>query len=231
MISNRATIGWVLMMMTFYLHAQQSRDLVIEFQPMFGKAPIPSEAERYVIHQSDSLAFDVFRWYLSSFHLILNNEVVWTETNSYHLLDMDDRNSLSINLSIPEGLMYDQLQFNLGIDSATNASGVHGGDLDPTKGMYWTWQSGYIHFKLEGRIKVADTPLEAFQFHLGGFDGVNNTIQEIKLQTGTSSKLVISVDLMRFFQGFDLASQRTIMSPGSKAVQLSQKAAKMFTVR
>ena len=48
------------------------------------------------------------------------------------------------------------------------------GDLDPVHGMYWTWQSGYIQFKLEGLLRdsAGERKLE---LHLGGFEGENKT--------------------------------------------------------
>jgi hypothetical protein len=53
-------------------------------------------------------------------------------------MNTDKHSKLSFDL--PTYLKYDQIQFQLGIDSLTNVSGAMGGDLDPTKGMYWTWQ-------------------------------------------------------------------------------------------
>ena len=70
----------------------------------------------------------------------------------------------SLALQIPSNIPFSKLKFQLGIDSLTNVSGAMGGDLDPTKGMYWTWQSGYINMKIEGKSNSCKTRKNQFQF-------------------------------------------------------------------
>jgi hypothetical protein len=50
--------------------------------------------------------------------------------------------------------------------------------------MYWTWQTGYVQWKMEGaiRVKVKTNPLadsvveeHPLELHLGGFDGATKT--------------------------------------------------------
>ena len=81
---------------------------------------------------------------------------------------------------------HDKIKFNLGIDSLTNVSGVMGGDLDPTKGMYWTWQSGYINFKMEGSSAVCPTRNHEFQFHIGGYQDPFYAMQTLELEVKNS---------------------------------------------
>jgi hypothetical protein len=69
------------------------------------------------------------------------------------LIDFDENDSNALCLEIPDDIEFDAIQFNLGLDSLTNVSGALGGDLDPTKGMYWTWQNGYVNFKLQGSFR------------------------------------------------------------------------------
>lgn len=44
------------------------------------------------------------------------------------------------------------ITFSLGVDSLKQAKPLYSGDLNPLKYMYWTWQSGYIQLKAEGKI-------------------------------------------------------------------------------
>lgn len=77
-------------------------------------------------------------------------------------------------LNLPANLLF-------GVDSLLQVSGVQSGALDPLKGMYWTWQTGYIQFKMEG-ILSKDTLGEGLipiQLHLGGFQGESNCQQRI----------------------------------------------------
>ena len=92
----------------------------------------------------EHIQINQLKYYVSSIRLMKIDEVTYEESNSYHLIDHHDEQSLTISLSLPDKIVFDALTFNIGVDSAKNMQGVHGGDLDPTKGMYWTWQSGYI---------------------------------------------------------------------------------------
>jgi len=43
------------------------------------------------------------------------------------------------------------------VDSLANVSGAMSNDLDATKGMYWSWQSGFINLKIEGKSASCKT--------------------------------------------------------------------------
>ena len=86
-------------------------------------------------------------------------------------------------------MRFNTIAFNLGIDSITNVSGAQGGDLDPTKGMYWAWQSGFINIKLQGTSNSCPPPKNEFEFHLGGYQYPFNSLQTIILKTGNEKKL------------------------------------------
>ena len=83
------------------------------------------------------------------------------------LLDLSDSSSLDQQMSRPGNI---KISLLFGIDSAIQMGGVGTGALDPQRGMYWTWQTGYVQWKMEGAIRVngEEHPLE---LHLGGFDG------------------------------------------------------------
>ena len=78
-----------------------------------------------------------------------NDSLIKTPTKRYHLVDLNNPESLVLQTQTEN---FDKIQFNLGIDKQTNLDGVKGGDLDPLKGMYWTWNTGYINIKIEGII-------------------------------------------------------------------------------
>ena len=58
------------------------------------------------------------------------------------------------------------------------------GVLDPSGAgadMYWTWNSGYIFFKMEGTSPAATGMGNSFMYHIGGFGGYSApTINNIK---------------------------------------------------
>ena len=66
----------------------------------------------------------------------------------------NEKNAILLGMSQPTKHLLANAPFDLylGVDSVLNYNGVHEGALDPINGMYWTWQTGYIHCKLEGKI-------------------------------------------------------------------------------
>ena len=102
------------------------------------------------LNNEDSVEINRFKFYISNLSFFNNEQLVFEEEASAHLIDLGNFESLSFQIDIPSNLVYNKIAFTLGIDSLKNHEGVFGGDLDPTLGMYWTWQSGYINFKMEG---------------------------------------------------------------------------------
>ena len=95
--------------------------------------------------------------------------------------------------------------------------------------MYWAWQSGYINFKIEGKSSSCKTRNNAFQFHVGGYLKPNYAIRTIELET-KNSNFEINVDLAELFNVIKLSEINSIMIPGSKAMDIADKAKLMFTI-
>lgn len=163
------------------LVAQHS--VTLEIAPLFNRKKLRLDTPKEFDLNGETIVLDAFRFYLSGITLLRKGDAIWEEANSYHLIDAADPNSLQIELPSEDPILYDAIRFQLGIDSVTNVSGVFGGDLDPTKSMYWAWQSGYINFKLEGSSPNSPARNNAFQFHLGGYAAPFANMQTITLFT------------------------------------------------
>ena len=173
----------------------------------------------------DSVTIETLKFYLTNFTLIKSEKVVWQEMESYHLIDASNSRSLSFKFNLRKNIEFDEIQFLLGTDSITNVSGVLGGALDPTRGMYWAWNSGYINFKLEGKSNSYP-----FEFHLGGYQSPHQTVQEINLKTTNTSKINITLNLSAFLDQLDLIKTYKIMSPSKDAQRLSRILATLFNI-
>ncbi|MEQ1746311.1 MAG: MbnP family protein [Saprospiraceae bacterium] len=207
------------------------QSLSLGVQPVFRGEKI-ALGEPLTLSGGDTILLHTARIYLGKFVFWKNGQVVFEEKNHYRLLDLEDETTLDLRFDIPENLLFDTMQFDLGVDSLTTVSGVMGGDLDPTKGMFWTWQSGYIQVKLEGHIQgrndAKPAHSTAFQFHLGGYLPPYQTVQTIKIgrflqpqhQVSKPSGRWLHLDLAPFFDAVDWAKKRSIMSPGAEAVRL-----------
>jgi hypothetical protein len=146
-------------------------------------------------------------------------------------VDAEIESSLMITFNkIPQGNII-AMSFNIGVDSIKSISGVHGGDLDPSNGMYWSWNSGYINAKLEGRSSSCLTHRNTFEFHIGGYAYPNNSIRRVDLVLpGNSAQVTLRADASCWFQKLDLKKETGIMIPGVNAQKTADKYQKMFSI-
>ena len=82
--------------------------------------------------------------------------------------------------------------------------------------------------KIEGKSSSCKTRKNAFQFHIGGYMKPNYAIRTIELKP-INSNLEINVDVAELFKYIKLSENNSIMIPGSKAMELADKAVGMFS--
>jgi len=199
------------------------------FKPFFGTEELLLNNRWYKIGVSDSILFSQLKFYVSNVRLAVNDGDLDREPN-YHLVDLEKKESMKILVENRDDLYWNKVKFNLGVDSATNVAGAMGFDLDPTNGMYWTWQSGYINLKLEGKCSLCPTRKNEFIFHLGGYQSPFNSMHEIELVASPKEVIEIKMDFAKLFQQINLKEQNALMSPGKEAARMSLLVAQLFTV-
>lgn len=202
--------------------ASAQQEGALRFLPLHHGKPLRLEEG---LASGDSTRVNLLRFYVSKLRLLQKEKQVWADSNT-HLIDAAEEKSCLV--ALPQNVSYDAVHFLLGIDSATNAAGAAGGDLDPMKGMYWAWQSGYINVKVEGSSSLCATRKNAFQFHLGGFRGSDGCVQSLQFPATPGKDILVAVDVDAFLNNVDLKTQTAIMSPGPETVLLSQKMATAF---
>ena len=208
------------------LSAQSKRIISVKFIPVYkGELfELNSEVEKY------STTISNLKFYLCNIGFSNIGKENWIEKDSYHLLDMEEPESMKIKLQIPENLVANTLFFNLGVDSLTNVSGAMSGDLDPMHGMYWAWQSGYINFKIEGKSDKCPARKNKFQFHLGGFIAPYSVLQKIILPIFIKDEIFVVFDIGELIETVDVSRMYEIMSPRHEAVSMAQKVASLFKI-
>ncbi len=209
--------------------------LRIIIRPVFNQQALVLRERLYHAPGTDSLYIDAFRFYLSAISLRGMGHTLFKEANSYHLVDASDPASLSVFLKhVPPG-NYEQLHFNIGIDSLANVSGAMDGDLDPVKGMYWAWNSGYINAKLEGRSNSCQTLHHAFEFHIGGYMKPYNAARPVSLAlnktvtVNDTTTILIDADIAAWLKGVELRKLNSVVMPSKEAMSLADNYAGMFT--
>jgi hypothetical protein len=104
------------------------------------------------------------------------------------------------------------------------------GDLDPIKGMYWTWNSGYINSKFEGILTKTDATKIPFEYHLGGYLPPYPTLQTLTFNYEKSETTVVKLDLSQFISSLEIEKCNNVMIPGPKAFELSKLLTKCFKI-
>jgi len=179
-------------------------------------------ASPYVYIDRDTVEIKVFKYYITKLQLWKQQQLVYTDKRGAFLIDgLSDATYYLANKK-----NYDSLSFTLGIDSAIQRKGALGKDLDPTNGMYWAWQSGYIHFKLETH-SLSNQPL---QLHIGGYAYPFNTLQQLGFKVTNTKNNSLQFDLSQFLQHINSQKVYKIMSPCAEAVTISAIIAQSFSV-
>ncbi|MGN6436485.1 MAG: MbnP family protein [Agriterribacter sp.] len=161
--------------------------------------------------------------------------------NSYFLINEANPDSKLILLNVPGGT-YHKISFLLGVDSAKNMSGAQTGALDPLNDMFWTWKSGYVMAKLEGRSPASTLQRRMFEYHIGGFSGEHNVLGRVSLvlphavevTKGKSSQIQLQADLNKWFDGahaLSITQHPACTSAGMLAKQFSENYLRMFTLQ
>jgi hypothetical protein len=220
---------FVLLLFSIISFAQPSNE-VIAFKLSINHHYINVGEKHFTHATSDSISFDVIRFYISNVQFFYEEEFISSLEKKHHLVDLENPESLKINLGKNAQLDFNKIKFDLGIDSLTNVSGAFGGDLDPTNGMYWTWQSGYINFKLEGVTPSCPARKNFFQFHLGGYQAPFSNVQAVELDIADKKNIIIELPIDLLLEKINLTQTYKIMSPNQPAVDLTKLIASLFSI-
>jgi hypothetical protein len=181
----------------------------------------------YINSMGEEYSVNVFKYYISNIRLIKQDSSRYYLPDTYWLIDAEKPISLSnILVNVAAG-KYIGMEFMIGVDSTTLAKGVQGGALDPSNGMVWSWTTGYIFLKLEGRCPTAGTD-SLFQYHVSGYhdyDGTNSlrwsTVyfngQTIDVNKSLNTKIQIKTDVQEFFKNpgdWSISDSPIVMTPG-----------------
>jgi hypothetical protein len=208
--------------------------LTISFSLMAYGAPIDTSFQ-YTNFSGEKFNISSFKFYITA--IAFSNETSnVSEKTIYHLVDLAQSASQQFTVNLKAG-QYNKISFSVGVDSARNVSGAQTGALDPTNGMFWTWNTGYIFAKLEGRSPSSPAPFQKLTHHIGGFRTGENAIRNVSLdapfEVGRTKELVINADIQEWFDGahqISIASNASVMSPGGIALRVADNYAGMFSV-
>jgi hypothetical protein len=234
---TKQTYGLLLLFVLFFhsIAAQEKKDsLYLQFHFKFDNASLKTN-QSYISKQQDTMQIDVFRFYVSDIQIQFADDT-FLKSDTKHLVDLDMPASQQISLGLNRKKEIKKIIFSVGVDSLASVSGALSDDLDPAKGMYWAWQSGYINIKIEGTSSSCKTRKNAFQFHLGGYLKPNNAMRVVEIPMLKSqtpnpiSNIILNADLAKLVDEIDLKTTNSIMIPGKPAMKIADIATKIFSI-
>lgn len=252
--SNCLILGSVLMLVLFSCKKDEpstvvdppvttniTGNIVLEFKPkvdttllVFGK--------KYLNLNNDSFSVSKFNYFISNIAFVNSDNVVVKEVDSFHLIKHESGKIFTLNISnIPIG-SYKSISFTLGVDSARNVSGVQSGDLDPSisSDMFWGWNTGYIFLKLEGNAPKVSASNKRFEYHIGGYGGINKAQRNFNLnfanslalvKEGAAPKIQFISNVNEVFSkpvAIDFSTQYNILNQGPNAKMMADNYADMI---
>lgn len=180
-----------------------------------------------------------YKYYISNIWFVRsdNNDTVKLP-DTYFLVDHKKPESMKLQFTVPAGSYY-LMSFLLGIDSARNFSGPKTGALDPSLGMYFNANDGYIMGYMEGQFGGSNALGNTYSYRIGGVKGPYNVLSRRYFKIGgifefdPTRKTVINMvsDAMTWLttpNGPDWGNNPVINAPGEPAFKISQNYHKMF---
>ena len=214
--------------------------LKISFINTANGKPVVLRDSLYSNYFGEQYSISKLKYYVSNIMLTSGDKNVHVEDH-YLVNAAAEENSFEISL---EAGNYTNLRFLLGVDSIHNCSGAQTGALDPMNDMFWTWNSGYVMFKLEGSSPVSTSDLNRIEHHVGGYKGTNNVATEInmslsgkdqlELKAGSTTELVIETNLDNYWHGnsdIKISELPVCMITGDLAKKIASNFKGLFSIK
>lgn len=164
-----------------------------------------------------------FRYYIS--HLTIRGKDDQVLFNSDECFLVEGSRDLTLPV-IPADVA--SVSFLLGVDSTHTDAGT--GDLDPFKGMYWSWNKSYVFARLEGQSDSSHAPIHLLTWDIGG----STARRTVTLRTGPApDTLRITADVLAWFDAvhpIHISHSPVCHQPGVLASDIADNYAKMFAI-
>jgi hypothetical protein len=234
-----------LQIITLLLYSTTTAQVTLQFDHRAEGKKLVLNTGTYKTSANDLVTISLLQYYISNIQLIKGNGDKYTvpKATSFFLVKESIDSSKSIVLNVPDGV-YSAITFLVGIDSLTSTLGIEertgvldpGKDMAASESMYWTWNSGYIFFKMEGSspaIPADKTGFREFEYHIGGYGGYNspsiNNIRRVIIELPTAGPLRvrsnktavvhIRFEVLSVFDRLDLKQHHHLMlTPASTQV-------------
>ncbi|WP_341228393.1 MbnP family protein [uncultured Arcticibacterium sp.] len=196
----------------------------IEFDNRFGATDIELGTTKATNASGEEYTLSTLNYFISNVSLMSDMGEMVSFPDQYFLVKESDAGSQFIDLpEVPSGT-YSHLTFTVGVDSLKSISDVAArtGVLDVASygddNMYWSWNMGYIFFKMEGTAPGIDNRgTENFAIHIGGFGGkdavtpnnlkqIDLHLHDVSVSESSSPQLHVIFDVTKVMDGANTIS-------------------------
>lgn len=201
------TIKYLFLLTPFIFFAceedvENTSSLELEFVHKAGQEDF-EYGKKYQNEAGNEFSLRLWRTYISEVKLIKSNNEVYAVPNSYHLIEPENSNKFSLNLTeIPSG-DYKSIEFYIGVFGDENLSEEIVGDLDPSNNMAWNWTTGYKFVRMDGEFQDLSGNRRGVVVHIG--TRANLKYQSFEFTDGMniseqSNKIKFDLDLLEVFK-------------------------------
>ena len=214
------------------MFAQKS--IYVKFEAMANGKKIVLNDSSYTNSFGEKYTVSKLKFYISNLNLMTTSSL---GLNKNVFLITSTQND-SFKIKYPNKKIFG-ITFKIGVDSILNCSGAQTGALDPLNDMFWTWNSGYVNFKLEGTSSSSTADRQRIEQHIGGYKFPYNTQKNVILQLPNNyftpnKTITIQIDLDKYWDGenkISIAKTPVIASPGEQAKNAADNFIKMFSIK
>lgn len=214
----------------------------ITFVNTINGVPVVLHDTTYTNTWQEQYIIDQLKYYISNVSLQSTSKT-FNENNSYHLIDESKADSKSFSFAVKPG-SFKSVSFLIGVDSLMNVSGAQSGALDPMNSMYWTWNSGYIMFKLEGASQQSSIVNNKIEYHIGGYAGINTVLRKkelvfavdktLEITAGKITGIIIEMDINKLWNAgyaLKIAEVPACTTPGKLAATIANNYSAAFFIK
>lgn len=219
-----------------FIKPAKKGSLTVHFINIANGKPIILQDSVYTTPLGEQYNITKLRYYISNVHLRGNVDL--KDEDNYHLIDLSRKTHFTI--PVKEG-KYRQIDFLLGVDSLRNFSGAQTGALDPMNDMFWTWNSGYVMFKLEGYSDSSSVINNKIEHHIGGYRFGNQvatsillSFDEIQIKEKENADVYVYMNLDAYWSGANkirISKEPVCTLPGELAKKIAANFIGLFSIK
>jgi hypothetical protein len=221
---NKQIFLWGLLF--FSLGCFGQKRIVIKFEHIANGKKIVLNDSMYENNFGEKYTISKLKYYVSN--IIFTTKGQREIDKKIHLIDASKNDSI---VKI-DGRKIIGISFTIGVDSALNCSGAQSGTLDPLNDMFWTWNNGYVFFKLEGTSSSSTADKNRIEQHIGGYKGEYKAMRKIFLPIKKiGNTITIQMDLDKYWDNIKIAETPVIAAPGKQAKLAADGFVRMFSLK